>query len=86
VSRPYPGARTSFEGVPLVVWRARAAAAAPEVYGAPGQIVRLPELGTPAIVTGEGLLLVEEVEGPDGFDLAALAACHQRRLDVGAPR
>ena len=82
VSRPYPGARTSLEGMPLVVWRARPAPGAPRVHGAPGQIVRLPELDAPAIVTGDGLLLVDEVEGPEGFDRAALAARHQRRLDA----
>jgi methionyl-tRNA formyltransferase len=84
VSRPYPGARTALEGTPLTIWRARLLPEAPLVYGVPGQIVRLPELAAPGVVTGAGLVAVEEVEGPGAFDLDAFAACHQRRLDRGA--
>ena len=80
VSRPYPGARAVLDGRPLVIWRARVAEGAPRVFGVPGQIVRLAELPFPAVVTGDGLLLVEELGGPDGFDLQAFAACHQRRF------
>jgi methionyl-tRNA formyltransferase len=81
VSRPYPGARTALDGKPLIIWRARVADGAPLVHGAPGQIVRLAELPAPAVVTGSGLLLVEELEGAGGFDLDAFARCHQKRLD-----
>lgn len=81
VSRPYPGARTALDGNPLIIWRARVADVAPSVHGAPGQIVRLAELPVPAVVTGSGLLLVEELEGADGFDVAAFAKRHQKRLD-----
>ena len=80
-SRPYPGARTVLDGTPLTIWRARAAIDAPQVFGAPGQIVRLDALPSPAVVTGDGLMLVEEIEGPDGFDLQRFARCHQRRLE-----
>jgi len=81
-SRPYPGARTALDGAPLTVWRARAALNAPQVFGVPGQIARIDVLPSPAVVTGDGLLLIEEVEGPDGFNLQRLARSHQRRLEV----
>jgi methionyl-tRNA formyltransferase len=83
ISRPYPGAHTTLDGMPLVIWRARVAERAPRVYGAPGQIVRLDEMPLPAVVTGDGLLLIEEVEGANGFDVQAFGRCHQRRLDCG---
>ena len=82
VSRPYPGAHTTLEGTPLIIWRARVAANAPPVHGMPGQIVRLDELPGPAVVTGDGLLVIEEVEGSDGFNVEAFRRCHQRRLDL----
>jgi methionyl-tRNA formyltransferase len=80
VSRPYPGARTMLDGTLLTIWRAHVAELAPPVHGAPGQVVNLRELPLPAIVTGAGLLLVEDVEGMDGFNLQALANRHQQRL------
>lgn len=82
VSRPYPGARTWLGTLPLVIWRASAAERAPVVHGAAGQIASLNELPHPAVVTGDGLLLVEEIEGPDGFDVATLAGRHQHRLQA----
>ena len=82
VSRPYPGARTTLEGAHLVIWRAHVAADASPVHGIPGQIVRLDALPGPAVVTGDGLLVIEEVEGPDGFNLEAFRRCHQRRLGL----
>lgn len=81
VSRPYPGARTMLNGKPLTIWRARVADRAPAVHGVPGQIVSLTELSLPAVMTGSGLLLVEDVEGEDGLNLQTFAECHQRRLD-----
>jgi len=82
VSRPYPGALAALDEQCLTIWRARVADRLPRVFGMPGQIVRLPELPVPAVVCGVGLLLVEKVEGPHGFDVDAFANCHQRRLDV----
>lgn len=81
VSRPYPGARTQLEGTPIVVWRA-SAIAAPAVHGAPGQIAVLATLPSPAVATGNGLLMLEEVEGADGLDVNGLRRRHQRRFDV----
>lgn len=86
VSRPYPGARTVFESTEVTIWRACVAESKPVVHGVPGQIVRLREFGTsPGIVTGSGVLLLEEVEGAGGLDCAALAGFHQRRLGTAPP-
>jgi len=86
VSRPYPGARSVFESTDVIIWRARVAAPEPVVHGMPGQIVRLPEFGaSPGVVTGSGTLLIEEIEGPNGFDLGTLARCHQKRLGSVQP-
>jgi methionyl-tRNA formyltransferase len=60
VSRPYPGAFTSYKGYKLVIWRARPVAAEPLPAQA-GIIVRL-EQELPVIATGSGLLQVTEME------------------------
>jgi methionyl-tRNA formyltransferase len=80
VSRPYPGARTTFNGQLLTIWRARTDAYAPRVNGTPGQIACLNETPTPGVVTGDGVLWLEEVEGPSGFSVRDLLQLHHRRL------
>ncbi len=72
VSRPYPGARAVLVGTSLTIWRASAVPAAPTVLGRPGQIARLPEVASPCVVTGRGLLAIEEAEGEDGTDVLPL--------------
>ena len=69
VSHPYPGARAELAGTRLNIWRARYVQAAPRVLGRPGQIARMPDLASPCVVTGKGLLAVEEATGEDGTDL-----------------
>ena len=68
VSRPYPGARTALAGARLTIWRAAAVREAPTVLGRPGQIARLPDSSSPCVVTGQGLLAIEEATGEDGAD------------------
>lgn len=72
VSRPYPGARAVLAGTKLTIWRAGAVREAPTVLGRPGQIARLPEINTPCVVTGRGLLAIEEATGEDGANLLPL--------------
>ena len=69
VSHPYPGARAELAGTKLNIWRARCVQSAPRVLGRPGQIARLPEFTSPCVVTGQGLLAIEEAAGEDGADL-----------------
>ena len=69
VSRPYPGARTALAGARLTIWCATAVREAPTVLGRPGQIARLPQVASPCVVTGRGLLSIEEATTEDGTDL-----------------
>ena len=72
VSHPYPGARAALAGAKLTIWRAGVVREAPTVLGRPGQIARLPEIKTPCVVTGRGLLAIEEATGEDGANLLPL--------------
>ncbi len=86
VGRPYPGAFSRLGSDELRVWRASVPEAAPAVYGAPGQIVSLSELGRPAVVTGEGLLIIEEVTTTGGHDAQGLLRrSSQRRFTMESP-
>lgn len=58
-SRPYPGAFTYADGQRVTIWRASAVDV--DYAGVPGQVVRW---GGPAIVTGDGLLAIEESSQP----------------------
>lgn len=69
VSHPYPSARAELAGIRISIWRARRVQAAPTVLGRPGQITRLPNMSSPCVVTGDGLLAVEEATTEDGADL-----------------
>ena len=68
VTAPYPGAFTTFEGEPLIVWRARRLPDYPRYVGVvPGRVVEIrPGLGV-VVLCGSGALLVEEVQRPGGL-------------------
>jgi methionyl-tRNA formyltransferase len=62
ISRPGPGARTTIDGKPVIVWRAYCDPAWPKYIATPGQVVgRLPEDGV-LVKTGDCTLRVHEVE------------------------
>lgn len=62
-SDPLFGAFTEFDGAKLVVWRARPESPRMEILGTPGQVAeRRPDVGEVAVVTGDGFLVLEEVE------------------------
>ena len=69
VSHPYPGARAELAGTRINIWRARHVQAAPTVLGRPGQIAQLPNMSSPCVVTGSGLIAVEEATAENGTDL-----------------
>lgn len=71
VGRPYPGASATLDGVEIKIWKA-IHASEPTVYGAAGQITRLPDHETPSVVTGDGLLIIEEATLADGSDAMPL--------------
>jgi len=68
VSRPYPGAFTTLGDDIVRIWTTEPYVSAPAVFGAPGQIARLPETRHPCVVTGDGLLQIVEATDAQGGD------------------
>lgn len=61
-TRPYAGARTMLDGKPLTIWSARPLEGRDYVGRVPGRVVQvIPSQGV-AVLTGDGVLLVEEVQ------------------------
>ena len=72
VSCPYPGARAALAKTTLTIWRASAVLSGPTVLGRPGQIAPVPGVASPCVVTGRGLLAIEQARSKDGTDLVPL--------------
>ncbi len=84
VSRPYPGAFGVVEGAVVRIWRARLAGEAASVWGACGQIARVPGFDAPLVVTGDGLLAIQEAEDQAGdCAMERLRQWSQRRFSSG---
>jgi methionyl-tRNA formyltransferase len=80
VGRPYPGAFTEFEGERIFIWQAEPREH-PVVFGAPGQICRLPNEPDPVVVTGRGIVVVREATDGAGEDaLPKLRRAANRRF------
>jgi methionyl-tRNA formyltransferase len=80
VTRPYLGATTELNGEPVTVWKAQPVTA-PTVYGAHGQVARVPESQWPCVVAGDGLLAIHEATSSDGADaLPRLFKANHMRL------
>jgi methionyl-tRNA formyltransferase len=73
VSRPYPGARAMLDGASVIIWRGRAVDGPLPAGAAPGQIVRAASQDAPAVATGDGLLIIEEMDG-ETYPLARAGA------------
>lgn len=83
VSHPYPGAFTHFDGEKVLIWRSLVPLAAPRVLGAHGQIVRLPGISDPCVLTGQGILRLAEATDSAGVDmLARILSSTNRRFSV----
>jgi len=66
-AEPFPGAYTYHNGEKVIVWRAHAESPAFAFYGTPGQVAEVrKQNGEVAVVTGQGLLVLETVGSPDG--------------------
>jgi methionyl-tRNA formyltransferase len=62
-SRPYKGAFTYFRGEKAIIWKAKSVSAGDRYLAIPGHIVKINNHEqTITVATGEGLLLVEEME------------------------
>jgi len=82
VGRPYPGARTRFDGEELIVWAAEPLDSSLRVLGMPGQVARIPEEADPCVVTGEGALVLRDVTDAVGAPrLEQLRRAANRRFD-----
>ena len=64
--RPYPGAFTHLNGVEIRVWAADRLSQVAKVYGAPGQLCRIPDQDHICVMTGDGMLALREVTSSDG--------------------
>ncbi len=69
VSRPYSGAFSSFDGDRVIIWDSQPLTGDPPVFGAAGQIARLPGASAPCVVTGRGLLAIREATDEEGTDV-----------------
>lgn len=71
VSKPYPGAFSDFEGRRVIVWRSDLPVEPLRVFGASGQLCRLPGEGDPVVVAGEGYIILRaaEIDGQDAMPL-----------------
>jgi UDP-4-amino-4-deoxy-L-arabinose formyltransferase/UDP-glucuronic acid dehydrogenase (UDP-4-keto-hexauronic acid decarboxylating) len=87
-AEPFAGAFTHLDGRRLTVWRARPATPRTPVLGVPGQVVAIDRsAGTVEVLTGDGTLVVAEVEadgvrGPAGEAVSSL----RTRLGLDAER
>ncbi len=78
--RPRPGAYTYFRGKRLKIWRSQVD---DRVSGAePGEIVAV-EKNAIHVQTGEGILLLTELQPENGKRLTADAFCNGHRVEVG---
>ncbi|HEX6534319.1 MAG TPA: methionyl-tRNA formyltransferase [Gemmatimonadaceae bacterium] len=62
ISRPGPGARTTLDGREVTIWRAAWDPAWPRYTAIPGQVVGRRPDGASVVKTGDGTLLVREVQ------------------------
>ncbi|MGD8451511.1 MAG: methionyl-tRNA formyltransferase [Phycisphaerae bacterium] len=85
LTRPYPGAFTYHDGRRLYVWRARPLADAPTYAGrVPGAVVGISrEHGTVDVLTGDGVLRLEEVQVAGGDPVAAATVITSIRDRLG---
>jgi methionyl-tRNA formyltransferase len=84
VSRPYSGATTRLDGEILTIWSAHPFDDI-VVNGAAGQIARIAEAGEPLVVTGGGLLAIDEATDSMGEDaLPMLLKANNKRFDTHA--
>jgi UDP-4-amino-4-deoxy-L-arabinose formyltransferase/UDP-glucuronic acid dehydrogenase (UDP-4-keto-hexauronic acid decarboxylating) len=82
-AEPFAGAFTHLDGRRLTVWRAWPATPPTPVLGVPGQVVAIdPSTGTVEVLTGNGTLVVSEIEA-DGVRGPAAGAVSSLRTRLG---
>lgn len=66
VGRPYAGAFTYLESEKIQIWAGAPVSVDTRVYGAPGQLARVPGIDHVCVVTGEGLMAIHAVTDEQG--------------------
>lgn len=89
-SEPFAGAFTHLNGERLTVWRARAGQLSYPWAGVPGQVAEIDSTsGEAAVLTGGGVLFLEEVETPStgrGRPAGLIRSTRLRFFGNGGPR
>lgn len=84
LTRPYPGATTTMSGQILRVWSARPLGASKYVGGRPGRVVEVRPGAGSVVLTGDGAILLVEVERPTDGPLPAHAVLRSITTCLGA--
>lgn len=82
-TRPYPGAFTHLDGQRLEIWCAQSLDE-PSVLGQPGQIASLPGVPRPVVVTGDGVLVIEDASCSGDDAIPLLRKASNRRFETTA--
>jgi UDP-4-amino-4-deoxy-L-arabinose formyltransferase/UDP-glucuronic acid dehydrogenase (UDP-4-keto-hexauronic acid decarboxylating) len=83
-AEPFAGAYTFLDGRLVRVWRAKAGTLPHPSCGVPGQVVqRDPAAGTVAVLTGEGVLIMEEIATEEQGRGSAAVLVRSTRLRFG---
>ncbi|MFP4477659.1 MAG: methionyl-tRNA formyltransferase [Desulfatibacillaceae bacterium] len=83
-SVPFSGAYADFEGERLIVWRARAGELDYPWLGVPGQVAEIRrDTGEVAVLTGKGVLILEEVERQDNGRVSPAQVIRSTRTRLG---
>lgn len=83
VTRPYPGAFTHFQGRRLYIWSAHRLKDPPAFVGPSGHLFRLLEDGAAWVTTGEGILVLTEVQIEGGKAAAPGQIFHSVQIRLG---
>jgi methionyl-tRNA formyltransferase len=85
VTRPYPGAFTTLDGRRLTVWAARSLEGAPAWVGrVPGRVAQVRRGEGAVVLTGDGALLLTNVQADDGEIVGADEVLDKPSLTLGA--
>ena len=86
-TRPYAGAHTTFDGKPLIVWRTHLEPDPPTYQGAViGRRAGTTPDGGVRVITGDGSIIVIEVETESGHPQPAASVLTSVSSTVGAQR
>lgn len=68
---PFSGAYTYWNSKKVIIWKAKAITSTQQYLASPGQVLWKEKTGTVAVATGEGVLLLEEIQYQGKRDKAA---------------